>query len=83
MADSSFSSLLFLQTLRHRELTVVTRLRLDAACYDPAPPRKPGTMGRPRKAGRRLATLAKVAVDVATVWQTYGSKTGTVADHAS
>ena len=69
MADTSFSSLLFLKALRQRGLTAITRLRLDAALYDPAPSRTPGTMGRPRKAGRRLATLAKVAADAATVWQ--------------
>ena len=68
-ADSSFLSLLFLHTLRHRGLTVITRLRLDAALYDPAPPRAQGTMGRPRKAGRRLATLAKVSADPATTWR--------------
>ena len=49
---------------------MITRLRLDAALYDPAPPRAPGTTGRPRKAGQRLATLAKVAADAPTVWQT-------------
>lgn len=30
-------------------VTVITRLRLDAALYDPAPVRKPGTNGRPRE----------------------------------
>ncbi len=70
VADSSFSSLLFLSALQRRRLTVITRLRLDAALYDPAPPRAPGTTGRPRKAGQRLATLAKVATNAATVWQT-------------
>ena len=69
VADSSLSSLLFLHALRRRGLTVVTRLRLDAALHDPAPPRRPGTMGRPRKAGRRLATLARVAADTATPWR--------------
>ena len=69
VADSSFSSLLFLHALGRRGLTVITRLRLDAALYEPAPPRAPGTMGRPRKAGQRLATLAKVAADAGTVWQ--------------
>lgn len=69
VADSSFSSLLFLHALGCRGLTVITRLRLDAALYDPAPSRTPGTMGRPRKAGQRLATLAKVATDAGTIWQ--------------
>ncbi len=31
--------------------------------------RAASTIGRPRKAGRRLATLAKVAADTATAWQ--------------
>ena len=35
----------------------VTRLRLDAALYAPAPPRQPGTKGRPRKKGVALAQL--------------------------
>jgi hypothetical protein len=69
VADSSFSSLLFLSALQRRGLTVITRLRLDAALHDPAPPRAPGTTGRPRKAGKRLPTLAKVAGDAATVWR--------------
>ena len=34
-------------------VTVVTRLRLDAALYDPAPVRLPGTKGAPRKKGDR------------------------------
>jgi len=29
-------------------ITVITRLRLDAALYEPAPPRYPGPIGRPR-----------------------------------
>ena len=33
---------------RQRPVAVVTRLRLDAALDDPAPPREPGTKGRPR-----------------------------------
>ena len=45
VADSSFSSPLILHALRRRGLTVVTRLRLDAALHDPAPSRKPGMMG--------------------------------------
>ena len=37
-------------------VTVVTRLRLDAALYDPAPVRLPGTKGAPRKKVERQAT---------------------------
>jgi hypothetical protein len=49
-------------------MVCVTRLRLDAALYAPAPPRKKGTQGRPRKKGARLPTLAQVLADPATVW---------------
>ena len=34
-------------------VTVITRLRLDAARYDPAPARKPGSRGRPPLKGKR------------------------------
>ena len=47
---------------------MVTRLRLDAALYEPAPPRLPGTVGRPRLKGRRLPTLASRLADPRTVW---------------
>jgi len=64
-------------------VTVVTRLRLDAALYDPAPVRLPGTKGAPRKKGERQATLAKRLTDPATTWDPvtvawYGGGTRTV-----
>jgi len=52
-----------------RPVTVVTRLRLDAALYDPAPPREPGTKGRPRVKGERQLTLATRLLDPATIWE--------------
>jgi hypothetical protein len=48
VTDSGFSALEFLAALLWQEITCVTRLRLDAALYRPAPPRRPGTIGRPR-----------------------------------
>ena len=51
-------------------VTVVTRLRLDAALYEPAPPRVPGTRGRPRLKGQRLPTLVSRLADPTTVWTT-------------
>ena len=48
--------------------TVLTRLRLDAALYGPAPPRQPGQLGRPRKKGQRLPTLAARLSDPAPAW---------------
>jgi hypothetical protein len=58
LGDSSFAALEFLVTLARHSLTGITRLRLDAALYEPAPPRRPGMIGRPRTKGARLPTLA-------------------------
>jgi DDE superfamily endonuclease len=69
VSDSGFSALDFLAALARRGVICVTRLRLDAALYEPAPPRLPGTLGRPRTKGKRLPTLAAVLVDPATPWQ--------------
>jgi hypothetical protein len=49
----------FLDSVR-KELTFITRLRLDAALYEPAPARVPGKPGRNRKKGNRLPTLEEV-----------------------
>jgi hypothetical protein len=48
----------------------ITRVRLDAALYQPAPPRKPGQNGGPRQMGARLPTLAEVADNPTTTWTT-------------
>jgi hypothetical protein len=69
VTDSGFSALEFLAALVRQEVTCVTRLRLDAALYRPAPPRQPGTIGRPRTKGERLPTLAEVLAGKATHWQ--------------
>lgn len=69
VADSSFAALEFLASLSRRGVICVTRLRLDAALYTPAPPRPPGTLGRPRTKGRRLPTLSEVLADPGTIWQ--------------
>ncbi len=47
----------------------MTRLRLDAALYKPAPERQPKQMGRPRKVGKRLPTLNTLLDDPQTIWQ--------------
>jgi hypothetical protein len=70
VGDSGFAALLFLDAMRRGGLTAITRLRLDAALYEPAPPRPPGTVGRPRTKGARLPTLSDVLSDEGTVWQT-------------
>lgn len=72
VADSTYAALEFLAACRGwpNPVTVVTRLRLDAALYAPAPPRAPGQLGRPRLKGDRLPTLATVAAEPATRWTT-------------
>jgi len=50
-------------------VTMITRLRLDAALYDPAPPCKAGTNGRPRLKGDRQPTLAQRLLDPKTTWE--------------
>lgn len=69
VADSSFAALELLAAVR-RQICVVTRLRLDAALYDPASPRAANTPGRPRRKGARQPTLQAVLDDAATGWHT-------------
>lgn len=71
VADGGYAVLELLDACRRltNPVIMITRLRLDAALYDPAPPRKPGAKGRPRLKGQRQPTLAARAVDAATVWQ--------------
>ena len=69
VGDSGFAALGFLAALRRYGVTCITRLRLDAALYDPAPPRLPGTNGRSRTKGKRLANLSKALNDPTTLWE--------------
>jgi DDE superfamily endonuclease len=69
VADSAFSALEWLHALVRRRITVITRLRLDAALYEPAPFRPSGTNGRPRKKGKRLPTLRHVLDQKTTAWR--------------
>ena len=50
VADGAFASpqLLSDWAVRRRPIMCITRLRLDARLFRPAPPRKKGAMGRPR-----------------------------------
>ena len=70
VADGGYASLKLLDRCRHlgRPITFITRLRLDAALYEPAPSRKRGQMGRPRLKGARLPNLSAVAEDPKTTW---------------
>lgn len=46
----------------------VGRVRMDAALYEPAPPRQRGDKGRPRKKGERLPTPKQLAEDATIPW---------------
>lgn len=72
VADSSYAVLELLASAASLALpvTLITRLRLDAALYAPAPPREQGKKGAPRKKGDRQPSLAQRLSDPATVWQT-------------
>jgi hypothetical protein len=86
VADAGYASLKLLDRCRRmtNPITFITRLRLDAALYEPAPPRKPGQMGRPRLKGGRLPNLSVVAEDPSTQWRSvvvaewYGAEERTV-----
>jgi hypothetical protein len=70
VADSTYATVPLLASCRRlvAPITFITRLRLDAALYAPAPPRDPHQRGRPRLKGNRLPALATVAEVPATVW---------------
>jgi hypothetical protein len=71
VADGAYASLKLLNRCRSlsRPVAFITRLRLDAALYKPAPPRRPGQIGRPRKKGERLPNLSVVTEDPTTLWE--------------
>ena len=67
VGDSAFAALDFLSQMQGLKVTFVTRLRLDAALYDPAPPYRGN--GRPRKKATRRPTLTQVLRDPDTDWR--------------
>lgn len=72
VGDGSYSVLELLLAAAKLQITVVTRLRLDAGLYVPAPPKPPkgsGRTGRPRVKGERLPTLKQLAADPDTPWR--------------
>ena len=68
VGDSSFAAIELLAAASGYA-AMVTRLRLDAALYRPAPPRQPGQPGRPRVKGERLPKLSERLTDPATAWR--------------
>jgi len=68
VGDSSFAVLDLLAAVKD-QVTMVSRIRLDAALYKRAAAKKPGQMGRPRKKGIRLPTLQAVKDNPQTKWK--------------
>jgi hypothetical protein len=71
VADGSYAAILLLERLQRlpNPICMITRLRLDAALYEPAPPREQGKAGRPRLKGARLPTLGQILQDPKTTWK--------------
>jgi len=70
VADGAYAVLDFLlKVSRLPHVCVITRLRLDACVYDPAPPRAAGKKGRKALKGKRQPKLAERLPDPRTVWQ--------------
>jgi DDE superfamily endonuclease len=70
VADSSFAVIELLWQLRQLKnpICMITRIRMDAALYEPAQPTL-GKIGRPRKKGKRLPTLEEIAENKSTRWK--------------
>lgn len=70
VADSSFAALTLLKLVSELPtVNLITRLRLDAALYDPAPRRDRHQQGRPRLKGKRRPTLEQVLANPKTEWR--------------
>jgi DDE superfamily endonuclease len=86
VADSSFAVITLLARLRRlpNPVCMITRFRLDAGLYEPAPPRKAHQLGRTRIKGKRLPTLESIARQKQTRWKRvtvrewYGESTRTI-----
>jgi hypothetical protein len=71
VGESSFAVLELLHAVRQTpNASVITRLRLDAALWNPAPARQPGQTGRPRVQGARRPSPQQRLDDPTTPWTT-------------
>jgi hypothetical protein len=67
VADSGFAALELLAAVGSH-VCIITRLRLDANLFRPAPKRRPGQRGRTPLKGRALPKLSAVLKNKKTVW---------------
>ena len=68
VTDSTYAVLELLAAVKE-QACLITRLRLNAALYDPAPQRQPGQRGPKRLKGQRQPTLQQRLEDASTEWQ--------------
>jgi hypothetical protein len=68
VGDASFASIDLLNDVRPW-ITMITRLRLDAALHKQPPRRLPGKVGRPAVVGKRLPTLKQRLANPKTRWR--------------
>jgi hypothetical protein len=68
IGDASFAAIDLLNDVRPW-VTMITRLRLDAALHKPTPRRVPGKAGRPPVVGKRQPTLKQRLVNPRTRWR--------------
>jgi len=61
VVDGAYAAKPFLKPLLEMNITIVSRLRKDAALYDLPPQREPGQRGCPRKYGKNKLHLKKRA----------------------
>jgi hypothetical protein len=85
VGESSFAVLELLHAVRQTpNASVITRLRLEAELWSPAPERQPGQTGRPRVKGARRPSPHQRLEDPTTPWPTmevehwYGGETRAV-----
>ena len=69
LGDSAYAVVAVGLCCANQNVTLIAPMRLDARLYAPAPPRKPGTNGRPRVKGEELPKLSEVLADPRTAWQ--------------
>ena len=61
VVDGAYAARPFLDPVLKDGVTVVSRLRKDAALFDLPPARRPGQRGRPRKSGEKLSLAKRAA----------------------
>jgi hypothetical protein len=70
VVDGGFAAVELAHACRRHRVTLICRLRLDAALYDPPGPQPPGKRGPKPKKGSRQRRLTEWASDGETPWKT-------------